>query len=189
MIGSISRAAIKLRVIDHKLTDAEYLDSPNRDDRPVGEISLIVIHGISLPAGQFGGSEVAELFSGVLDTSRDGLQDLEGLKVSSHLFIRRGGEVIQFVDFDKRAWHAGVSAFRGRQDCNDYAIGIELEGADHLAYEHRQYRQLSRICAVLMNHYGITEVAGHCHIAPGRKTDPGEAFDWAAFKRALAAAL
>lgn len=178
-----------MRVVDHQLAGAEIFRSPHHDDRPASEISLIVVHGISLPPGQFGGNEIAQLFMGNLDTRPASLNDLEGVRVSSHVVIRRDGNVQQFVDFDRRAWHAGESVYRGRDNCNDFAIGIELEGTDQLPYEAVQYFQLARVCSTLMNHYGVTDVVGHCHVAPGRKTDPGDSFDWSRFKRLLAASL
>lgn len=175
-----------MQIADHRLISAAQIESPNQDKRPFGEISLIVLHGISLPAGEFGGPEVSEFFTNTLDAGSPGLEDLAGLKVSSHLYVRRDGSVQQFVAFDRRAWHAGLSSFRGRENCNDFSIGIELEGTDKLAYEDAQYQELALICRSLMNHYGITDIVGHCHIAPGRKTDPGEAFDWSRFRRSLA---
>ncbi len=176
-------------ITGHQLQPAELYQSPHQDARPTDEVSLIVIHGISLPPGQFGGSEVVDLFMGRLDTSAPGLADLAGVRVSSHVYIRRTGDIIQFVPFNRRAWHAGVSSFAGRSGCNDYSIGIELEGQDDRAYEDAQYRALVRVCAALMTTYGISEIHGHQHIAPGRKTDPGEAFDWWRLRRGLARQL
>ena len=175
-----------MRVTEHRLTEARYSPSPHQDRRPSREISLIVVHGISLPPGKFGGSEVEELFHGRLDTSLPALQDVDGVELSSDLFIGRSGEVIQFVEFDQRAWHAGDSEFRGRSCCNDFSIGIELEGTDTSDYEDIQYNLLARVCLALMGEYGISEVHGHCHIAPGRKTDPGPSFDWHKLERLLA---
>lgn len=175
-----------MRVVAHLLDDAEQLHSPNQDERPYGEVSLIVLHGISLPAGKFGGDQVSALFTNTLDVSDPSLQELDGMRVSSHLFVRRSGEVIQYVPFDKRAWHAGKSSFAGRSNCNDYAVGIELEGTDTIAYEGVQYDVLAKVCANLMSTYGIMEITGHSEIAPGRKTDPGPAFDWSRLKRELA---
>lgn len=175
-----------MRVTEHRLTEARYSPSPHQDNRPSAEISLIVVHGISLPPGKYGGNEVEEFFLGRLDTSLPALQDLHGVEVSSHLFIRRSGEVVQFVDFDRRAWHAGDSEFRGRSCCNDFSIGIELEGTDSTDYEDIQYNLLARVCRTLMDEYGISEVHGHCDIAPGRKTDPGPSFEWQKLERLLA---
>jgi len=157
--------------------------SPNWDERPPGvEPDLIVVHGISLPPGEFGGPWIDQLFTNVLPP--DGhpyFAEVAGLRVSSHLLIRRNGEIVQYVPFQRRAWHAGASSWAGRERCNDYSIGIELEGADHSPYESAQYAMLARVIAVLCRHYPhLTpeRVVGHSDIAPGRKTDPGPAFDW-----------
>ena len=165
------------------LEPARFCGSPNHDDRPDdGEPSLLVIHGISLPPGQFGGPEVEELFTNKLDwDAHPFFGEIRGLEVSAHLFIRRDGSVTQFVPLTKRAWHAGPSRFRGRDCCNDFSIGIELEGEDETPYDDRQYTVLQGIIRAIRKAYpGITprEMAGHCDIAPGRKTDPGPAFDW-----------
>ena len=178
-----------MRIVAGRLIGAEFLASPHQDERPDGEISLIVIHGISLPAGEFGGSKVSELFLGTLDTTESGLESLAGIEVSSHLFIRRDGTIQQYVPFNRRAWHAGVSAFCDRKNCNDFSVGIELEGTDSSGYESMQYDSLIQVCSLLMNQYGATDIAGHCHIAPGRKTDPGPAFDWLRLQRGLAQRL
>ena len=175
-----------MSVVEHLIDVAMQLHSPNQDERPYGEISLIVVHGISLPVGEFGGQEVCELFTNCLDVSNPKLADLEGVKVSSHLFIRRTGELIQFVPFNRRAWHAGASSFGGREHCNDYSIGIELEGTDTIAYEEAQYEVLSDVCASLMASYGIMEITSHSAISPDRKTDPGPAFNWGILRRKLA---
>ena len=176
-------------VVEHLIDVAVQLHSPNQDQRPFGEISLIVVHGISLPAGEFGGQEVCELFTNCLDASGPELAELDGVKVSSHLFIRRTGELIQFVPFNQRAWHAGASSFGGREHCNDFSIGIELEGTDTLAYEEVQYEVLSNVCARLMASYKIMDITSHSIIAPGRKTDPGLVFSWATLRRKLARKL
>ena len=162
---------------------ARFSESPNHDDRPGGEEpSLLIIHGISLPPGQFGGPEVEALFTNRLDwDAHPFFDEIRGLEVSAHLFIRRDGSVIQFVPLTKRAWHAGPSCFRSRDCCNDYSIGIELEGEDETPYEDRQYAALQGLVQAICAAYpAITprELAGHCDIAPGRKTDPGPAFDW-----------
>jgi len=159
------------------------LASPNYDARPDAEdISLLVIHGISLPPGQFGGPYIDQLFTNRLPGDGDPFfAEIQGLKVSSHLLIRRDGEVVQYVSLQQRAWHAGVSSFQGRERCNDYAIGIELEGTDTVPYEAIQYRQLARLTALICEAYpqiGRERIVGHSEIAPGRKTDPGPAFDW-----------
>ena len=169
------------------LSTATALASPNADPRPdKSDISLLVIHNISLPPGQFGGGHVAELFTNTLDpNTHPYFAEIANLKVSAHLLIDREGVVIQFVPFDQRAWHAGVSAFAGRPACNDFSIGIELEGTDTDPYTHLQYECLVKITQCLMAEYpalSSERVAGHSDIAPDRKTDPGPAFDWARFK-------
>jgi AmpD protein len=156
--------------------------SPNFNERPEGtDVSLLVIHNISLPPGQFGTPYVADLFLNQLDLNADPwfTENLPGLTVSAHFVIDRMGHITQFVACDKRAWHAGVSQHAGRQQCNDFSIGIELEGTDTLAYTDAQYDALAALTQCLRAHYPLTAVRGHCDIAPGRKTDPGEAFEWA----------
>ncbi|ODN42906.1 1,6-anhydro-N-acetylmuramyl-L-alanine amidase AmpD [Piscirickettsia litoralis] len=172
------------------LDQARYIASPNYNERPQGEkVSLIVIHNISLPAGQFGGSDVESLFTNRLNCSQhESYQDLAELRVSSHFFIRRDGKIIQFVPVNKRAWHAGVSSYLGRENCNDFSVGIELEGTDDLAYEQVQYHVLVELCQALIDalpELSPEHISGHEHIAPGRKTDPGPSFDWAHFNRLL----
>jgi len=157
--------------------------SPNKDDRPAGvEPDLVIIHGISLPPGSFGGPYVEALFTNNLNPAEHPyFQEIESLRVSSHLLIRRDGNIVQFVPFHCRAWHAGVSIFRGRDCCNDFSIGIELEGTDDVAYTDAQYDVLSSVLLAVMEAYpDITpfRIAGHCDVAPGRKSDPGPAFDW-----------
>lgn len=161
------------------------LPSPNRDARPAGaQVSLLVLHNISLPPGQFGGPEVAGLFLNTLDyASHPWLERLRGLRVSAHFFIRRDGSIVQFVSTDQRAWHAGVSRFGGRERCNDFSIGIELEGADTLPYTDSQYQALRKLTPALRARYPLAAAWGHEHIAPGRKTDPGPAFNWTRFSR------
>jgi len=161
--------------------------SPNQDARPAGaKITLIVVHGISLPPGKFGGDDVARLFTNSLDPDADPFYPgIAHLKVSSHFFIRRDGKLMQFVPCGLRAWHAGVSSWRGRASCNDYSVGIELEGTDDLAYATAQYRMLARIARALRERYPIRDMVGHSEIAPGRKTDPGAAFDWPLLGRLL----
>ncbi len=162
---------------------ARYLPSPNWDERPSATaIELIVIHAISLPPGEFGGPGVIELFTNRLDPKQhpyyEGIKDL---RVSAHFFVRRDGEVIQFVSCARRAWHAGVSRWRGRERCNDFSIGIELEGCDDQIFSDAQYRQLARLTRGLREAYPVQEIVGHSDIAPGRKTDPGRSFDWPRF--------
>lgn len=156
------------------------IPSPNRDARPPGEaISLVVIHNISLPPGEFGGPGVIELFTNRLDpTAHPYYETLRDLRVSAHFFVRRGGELIQFVPCGERAWHAGVSCWRGRERCNDFSLGIELEGTDDLPYTDAQYAALNHLLAALRAAYPIADIVGHSDIAPGRKTDPGPHFDW-----------
>ncbi|MDO9024184.1 1,6-anhydro-N-acetylmuramyl-L-alanine amidase AmpD [Zwartia sp.] len=155
--------------------------SPNFNDRPPGtDISLLVIHNISLPPGQFGTPYVADLFLNQLDLMADPWfeKNLEGLNVSAHFLIDRTGHITQFVSCRARAWHAGVSCHEGRDQCNDFSLGIELEGTDTLAYTDAQYQSLAALTKCLREQYPLTAVRGHCHIAPVRKTDPGPAFDW-----------
>lgn len=166
-----------------RIEPARQVDSPNQDERPGGEPpSMIVIHGISLPPGQYGGREIEALFTNALDwDAHPYYGEIRGLQVSAHLLIRRDGELLQFVPFHRRAWHCGPSRFRGRSRCNDFSIGVELEGEDHSPYDERQYEVLPRVVAALERAYpSITnrELAAHSDIAPGRKTDPGPAFDW-----------
>lgn len=175
---------------DHVLTTARFVPSPNANARPEGvAIDLIVIHNISLPAGCFGTPYVEQLFCNTLDCQADpSFADLQGLEVSSHLLIRRDGEAVQFVPFDQRAWHAGVSCFDGREGCNDFSVGIELEGDDHTPYTDQQYQVLADVVAQLLRGYEIpaSNIAGHCDIAPNRKTDPGPVFQWQRLRRDLA---
>lgn len=178
-----------MQIVEHRIAGVRQVASPNCNARPAGEVSLIVVHGISLPAGVFGGTQVEQLFCNSLDTSDPQMADLKDVEVSSHIFIRRDGEILQFVPFDMRAWHAGESRLHGRTDCNDFSVGIELEGTDTQAYEAAQYASLARVCRALMQHYGVLEIVGHSHIAPGRKTDPGPAFNWARLRSLLAKQL
>ena len=175
--------------IDGWFTQARFCLSPHFNQRPLNEVSLIVIHNISLPAGRFGLPYIDQLFQGRLDSSADpSFKELDGLEVSAHFLIRRDGELVQYVCCDDRAWHAGVSVFEGRSGCNDFAIGIELEGADDIAYTDIQYQCLAQLTDALIAAYPAltTErIVGHCDIAPGRKTDPGDSFDWLRFKGLL----
>lgn len=166
---------------------AQRRPSPNFGPRPAGcEVSLVVVHSISLPPGKWGGDAVQRLFQNRLDCDADPYFDgLRGLQVSAHFFIRRSGRTLQFVSCDQRAWHAGVSRWRGREGCNDWSVGIELEGLEGLGFEPGQYQSLARLIKVLRARYPLQEIVGHEHIAPGRKQDPGPGFDW----RKLAAAL
>jgi N-acetyl-anhydromuramoyl-L-alanine amidase len=168
---------------------ATQMSSPNCDDRPASAVvSLIVVHGISLPPGHFGGDGVQRLFTNTLNTSVDPYYPgIAHLKVSSHFYIRRHGGLVQFVPCARRAWHAGVSSWRGVANCNDFSIGIELEGTDHLAYLTAQYTTLARLARALRQRYPIRDMVGHSDVAPGRKTDPGPAFDWPRLGRLLGA--
>lgn len=168
------------------LDGVPYLPSPHQDERPAGvPIDLLVVHNISLPPGQFGGQAVLDFFCGQLQVSdHPYFAEIAHLRVSAHLFIRRDGSLVQFVPFHQRAWHAGVSHFQGKDRCNDFSIGIELEGTDTHPYEPAQYTQLAAVTRLLMQAYpGLTRerLVGHATIAPGRKTDPGEAFLWQHF--------
>lgn len=171
------------------LRQARRLESDNANERPEGEVSLLVIHNVSLPPGRFGGGFVEQLFLNTLDCSlHPYFERLRGLRVSAHLLIDRRGRVTQFVPFGRRAWHAGESCFDGRSGCNDFSIGIELEGTDERPYPQVQLRRLLRVTRALMRHYPaitVQRIVGHADIAPGRKTDPGPAFDWAGFRAAL----
>lgn len=159
---------------------AQHLPSPNFDARPDGsEISLLVIHNISLPPDQFGGPFIADLFLNRLDYDADPyFEQLKPLRVSAHFLIRRDGTVMQFVSANARAWHAGVSAFEGQERCNDFSIGIELEGSDFRPFDKQQYAALAQLTVALTMAYPLKNVIGHEDIAPGRKTDPGPFFDW-----------
>ena len=174
---------------NHWLVEAERIISPNFDDRPEARIDLLVVHNISLPPGQFGGPYISQLFTNQLVAREHPyFQEIATLQVSSHLLIRRNGAVIQFVPFDKRAWHAGSSCYQQETNCNDFSIGIELEGTDDQAYEESQYLRLADVTRALMRSYpGIHEgrITGHSEIAPGRKTDPGPAFDWRRYRQLL----
>jgi len=157
--------------------------SPNQDDRPAGmEPELIIIHSISLPPGKFGGPQVQELFTNCLDwDAHPYFDEIRDLKVSAHLLIGREGDLIQFVPLGRRAWHAGESSFRGRSCCNDYSIGIELEGDDETPYTDAQYSHLTAVITAIRECYPditVRHIAGHCDVSPGRKSDPGPAFDW-----------
>ena len=170
---------------------AEQIASPFFNERPGNcEPSLLVIHCISLPEGVYGGKQIEQLFTGCLDcTAHPTFSDLEGLEVSAHCVIRRDGTVEQYVPFTKRAWHAGASSFNGIDNCNDYSIGIELEGTDKSSYSEAQYKSLASLTAAIQKYYpAITEdrITGHSNIAPQRKTDPGPLFDWDYYLHLLA---
>ncbi len=161
--------------------------SPNCDARPPGSsIDLLVIHNISLPPGEFGGAAIARLFTNTLDTAEHPYYaQLEGMKVSAHFLIRRDGGIVQFVPCTKRAWHAGASLWRGRTACNDFSLGVELEGSDSVPFSEQQYAALIRLTRQLKRAYPIRDMVGHADIAPGRKTDPGPCFDWPRYLAAV----
>ncbi len=166
---------------------AHALPSPNFGPRPPGTaIDLVVVHSISLPPGRYGGDEVQALFTNTLDwDAHPYFQQIRGMEVSAHFYVRRTGELWQFVSVHDRAWHAGKSAFRGRDNCNDYSVGIELEGLEGARFTARQYARLTTLIRALAARYPISAIAGHEHVAPGRKQDPGAGFDWARMQRAL----
>ncbi len=165
------------------LKDATFIPSPNHDARPEKEVSLIVIHNISLPPKEYGGSGIIELFTNQLNPAdHPYYQSIHTMQVSAHFLIRRSGQVIQFVSCLDRAWHAGRSSWQGRGRCNDFAIGIELEGSDFDAFETKQYSALNALLSAIKNRHQIQDVIGHSDIAPGRKTDPGPYFDWSQVK-------
>jgi len=170
------------------LDGATQIPSPNCDERPEGaEITLLVVHNISLPPGEFGGDAVIRLFTNALDFSAHPYYEtLRELKVSAHFLIPREGGLIQLVPCAKRAWHAGASNWCGRERCNDFSVGVELEGVDDQPYRDGQYTHLADLIAALRSRYPLVDVVGHADIAPGRKTDPGPAFDWGRLRESLA---
>lgn len=184
-MGALTRAAIGA---DGWCEGALRYDSPNFDARPAGTpIDLLVVHNISLPGGRFGGPHIADLFTNRVDFAADAsFADLRGLTVSAHFLVRRDGRVLQFVSCNERAWHAGVSRFGGREECNDFSVGIEMEGSDLVAFSPAQYETLAALALALAARYPIAAVQGHEHVAPGRKTDPGPFFDWEMFAQTLA---
>jgi len=172
-----------MKIENHWLNEVTKVPSPNFDERPLDtDISLIVVHCISLPPEQFGGAYIDQLFCNQLNPEQHPyFKQIYQTKVSAHLLIKRNGDLTQYVAFNQRAWHAGVSEFQGRKKCNDYSIGIELEGVETQEYTDEQYKQLNRIIKSLLNHYPSLSrqaIVGHSDIAPGRKTDPGNSFDW-----------
>ncbi|WP_106477776.1 1,6-anhydro-N-acetylmuramyl-L-alanine amidase AmpD [Phytohalomonas tamaricis] len=176
----------------HRLQQARQCDSPNQNERPEREISVLVLHSISLPPGRFGGDEIERLFTNRLDAlAHPYFTTIAHLRVSAHLLIRRNGECVQFVPFDRRAWHAGRSLWQGRCELNDFSIGIELEG-DHRPFREVQYRQLAHVTAALLHDYpklSTERIVSHEHIAPLRKHDPGPSFDWQYFRQRLNSVL
>ena len=183
------QSAPQFQVVNGQLIGARQVPSPNYNQRPENtEIQLIVIHNISLPPSQFGGGYIEQFFKNQLDWSlHPYFQTIEGMQVSTHLLILRTGEVLQFVNFNDRAWHAGRSTYLSKVECNDYSIGIELEGSDDTDFEAIQYQVLVDVVATLQTAYPKTDhhVAGHSDIAPGRKTDPGPHFQWQEFRQQL----
>jgi AmpD protein len=174
---------IRVDIVTGLMETARQCPSPNQDERPAdAEPELLVLHGISLPPGSFGGPEIEHLFTNTLDwDSHEYFGTIRGLEVSAHLLIRRDGELVQFVPFTRRAWHAGESEFCGRSRCNDFSIGIELEGEDEIPYTDPQYGTLIAVVAELLRSYdrlSARRIAAHSDLSPGRKTDPGPAFDW-----------
>lgn len=172
------------------LAEAKPVPSPNFGPRPdESKLDLLVIHNISLPPGQYEGDCIERFFTNCLDCGEhEYFSHLRGVEVSAHLLIRRNGELIQFVSLDDRAWHAGESCFKGRENCNDFSIGVELEGTDDEPYSNRQYRTLQAVTDTLLREYpelNHDTIVGHSDIAPGRKTDPGPMFDWDRFRRSL----
>ncbi len=166
---------------------ARRCESPNHGPRPDGVVvDLIVLHSISLPPGEYGGPAIEQLFTNRLDPlAHPYFAGLRGLQVSAHFVIRRDGELVQYVSVERRAWHAGASQWQGRDNCNDFSVGIELEGLEGEWFEVVQYEALARLMRALKRRYPITQVAGHEHVAPGRKRDPGAGFDWASLRRRL----
>ena len=174
---------------DGRLSGCRYVESPNQDERPPGEdITLLVVHSISLPPGEYAGDAIERFFTNCLDpAAHPYFAEIATLKVSSHFLIRRAGELVQFVATDRRAWHAGESRWRGRARCNDFSIGVELEGTDEGPFEEIQYDRLGALVACLRASLPLRDLAAHSDVAPGRKTDPGAGFDWPRLHAALAA--
>ena len=172
------------------LNECKQCSSPNSDSRPENTaIDLIVVHSISLPPGEYGGDSIEQFFQNKLDkNAHPYFEEIAAMEVSAHCLIRRDGEMVQYVSFDDRAWHAGTSCFDAQQECNDFSIGIELEGSDEIPYTEKQYQSLVQVSKAIMQHYpAITSerIAGHSDIAPDRKTDPGPAFDWPGYLRLI----
>lgn len=188
---TITRSDNVMTIKQGWLEQAEKCISPHYDQREhcdSAEISLLVIHNISLPEKQFGGQYISDLFLGKLDPkAHPSFEEIYQLRVSAHCLIRRDGQIIQYVSFNDRAWHAGVSSYQGKEKCNDFSIGIELEGADDIPYTDEQYQQLSQLTLSLITAYPLItdNITGHSDIAPGRKTDPGDAFDWQKYQQMI----
>jgi AmpD protein len=169
------------------IAQLRYIPSPNCDDRPAdAPIELLVVHNISLPPGEFGGPGIIELFTNRLNAAAHPFyREITQLRVSAHFLVRRDGEIIQFVPCAKRAWHAGVSSWHGREQCNDYSVGVELEGTDDMPFADIQYEHLAHLVRTLQTIYAFAGMVGHSDIAPARKTDPGPCFDWERFRKLL----
>ena len=178
--GGESGAQASSFSLDGWMSGVQRIDSPNFDDRPDGGgVSLVIVHAISLPPSQFGSNDIEHLFTNTLDpTAHPYFSTIKHLRVSAHFLIRRDGELIQFVSCHKRAWHAGVSSWNGRERCNDFSIGVELEGCDELPFADVQYRRLVDLIESLKGSFPIESIVGHSDVSPGRKTDPGPCFDW-----------
>jgi N-acetyl-anhydromuramoyl-L-alanine amidase len=189
-IATETASTVKPRWYAGWWSPARRCPSPNCGTRPPGtEVSLLVVHSISLPPGVYGGNAIEELFTNRLDWSAHPyFETIRGLRVSAHFLVRRDGSLLQFVSCDRRAWHAGVSTWRGRENCNDFSIGVELEGLEGEAFELSQYTALSALAGGLARRYPIEVVAGHEHVAVGRKADPGAGFDWARLRAMVLAA-
>jgi len=170
---------VSMMINNHRLKNAKQISSPNFNERPNQTISLIVIHNMSLPPGEFNNNHIEDFFTNQLDTNQHPyFKTIKDLKVSAHLLIKRNGRVIQFVAFNQRAWHTGESSYKGRRNCNDFSIGIELQGDDNTPYESAQYEVLNKVIDLLKSHYPISAIKGHSDISPIRKTDPGPYFKW-----------
>lgn len=179
---------IKPRISDDGVIEGvRYVPSPNHDQRPAGAvIDLVVIHYVSLPPGEFGGAGIVDLFTNRLrPDAHPSYAEIAGLKVSAHFLIRRDGNLLQFVPCAKRAWHAGESSWKGKTRCNDYSIGIEMEGTGEVPFTAAQYRRLAALTRMLQARYPLRDIVGHADVAPGRKTDPGPFFDWARYRLML----
>lgn len=179
-----------MKIRNHKIEQAKWVASPNFNARPEPvRVNMLVVHNISLPPKQFDGPYIEDFFCNQLDCTLDPyFEDIKDLKVSAHLLIKRTGELVQFVPFSERAWHAGVSEFNGETNCNDFSIGVELEGADDVPYTEQQYEVLADVADCLLSHYPAIKqdrIVGHSDIAPERKTDPGPSFDWLYFQQKL----
>jgi N-acetyl-anhydromuramoyl-L-alanine amidase len=192
MSTAAATAPLRIDTATGLLAGVRQVLSPHCDARPAGAApTLLVVHGISLPPGEFGGPWIDRLFTGALPPeAHPYFREIEGLRASAHALIRRDGQIVQYVPFGERAWHAGQSEYRGRSGCNDFSIGLELEGTEHVPYTEAQYAQLARLTAALLAAYpslSAGHIVGHRDVAPGRKSDPWDTFDWARFRALLEA--